>query len=1001
MCGLLGYGQQVEIPRIGRMPALPQPYQMRDWKDVASGYARLVFDESLEGDHLPLASRKTSGTNYADCSPLYLDTYVGWNAHGSGSEAINVMPAVVTAAMFLDDESLKRDLAASIADFFNRKNGENVYLNGFSSKSGNDWWYDVMPNVYFYQLYDLMPEASPYFAEQFVSVADRWLQAVYQLGGKVYPWAYPNMNYRAFDLISGKPLDKGVKEPESAGSIAWILLQAYQKTGEKRYLQGAQMAMEFLNSLTSNPSYELQLPYGVQAAAKMNAILGCNYDLEKLFNWCFDRGPLRGWGCITGTWGGYDVSGLIGEANDGGNDYAFVMNGFQQMAALAPVVKYDKRYALAFAKWALNNANASGLFYRTGLPEKNQEATSYAWSKQYDPQAVIPFESIKEKWNGVSPLAMGDALRGQWAATNLSLYSGSSVGYLAAVVAKTDVEAILQLDLNRTDFGSDDLPTYLYYNPYGEIKQVTLDLPAGNYKIYDAITESFLTGAVSGKTVVAVPAGGVCLVTLVPAAAEVRRQGNKLYAGSQIIDYHYGYDYTPSLRIKNLSMQNSQVLPGSWVTAVSTLENSSGTPVNDWFLNGEKVSGQSGNIFRTEAPAALGEYCVKLVCSDNGRTATDSVVFRVVEKLYDAPEIGQLVSDTSAPAGSGTEVHVTARLKEAMVGLDYEWTVSAGELTGATNDSVVRWRLPDAEGVFRITCKAANLSGSSSAGTELLVRRDGGTEHEPLLYFPLDGNLTDYLSGQTSLNVPSGAAYTEGRFGSALSLEGTGAYAYLPNSEELNFTEAVALALWVSPKASNGKEQFIVSHGSWQDRYKLSLNPDMTLRWTVKTSGGIADLDYPVKLVPGKLLHVTALYTGFSAELYIDGRLIAYKLLNGTIGTTDKDFTLGAMNTQEMEYNFTGLIDELRIYDAPLSPSQVRKLPTLFAGGSGIGESTTDRIRFYGRDGVIVTDFEGVEIRGVYSLVGKQVENAGLDTGTYLVRYVHGEQQATAKVFVR
>lgn len=1001
MCGLLGYARQVEVPRIERMPSLPQPYQMRDWKEVASGYARLVFDESLEGEHLPLVSRKTSGMNYADCSPLYLDTYVGWNAHGKGSEAINVLPAVVTAAMFLDDEAVKQDLASSVADFFNRKNGENVYLNGFSSKSGNDWWYDVMPNVYFYQLYDLMPDASPYFDEQFVSVADRWLQAVYQLGGKVFPWAYPNMNYRAFDLISGKPLNKGVKEPESAGSIAWILLQAYEKTGNKRYLEGAQMAMEFLNSLTANPSYELQLPYGVQAAARMNALLGCNYDLEKLFNWCFDRGPLRGWGCITGTWGGYDVSGLIGEANDGGNDYAFVMNGFQQMAALAPVVKYDKRYAKAFAKWALNNANASRLFYRNGLPEKNQEATSYAWSKQYDPEAVIPFESIKEKWGGTSPLAMGDALRGEWAATNLSLYSGSSIGYLAAVVAKTDVEAILQLDLNRTDFGCDNLPTYLYYNPYGEVRQVTLDLPAGSYKIYDAVAESFRDGTVSGKTTVGIPSDGVCLITLVPASAEISRKGTKLYAGAQIIDYHYGYDYTPSLRIKNLSMQNSQVLPDTRATAMAALENTTGNPVCDWFLDGEKLNGTSGYIVQVQVPAALGEHRLKLVCSDNGRTASDSVVFHVVGKLYDAPVVERLISATSAPVETGSEVKVAARLKEPLPGLDYEWTVSAGELSGATNDSVVSWRLPESEGVYRITCKATNLAGNSSAETELLVRQEGGAEQQPLLYFPLDGNLTDYLSGQTSLEMPSGVAFADGKFGSALSLEGANACAWLPNSDELNFGEAIALALWVSPKASNGKEQFIVSHGSWQDRYKLSVNPDMTLRWTVKTSGGIADVDYPAKLVPGKFLHVTAVYTGFSAELYIDGQLISYKPLNGTIGKTEKDFTLGAMNTQEMEYNFTGLIDELRIYDRPLSPSQIRKLPTLFAGGSGIGDLQTAPVRFYSRDGIIVTDREGVEIRGVYSLAGQQVGNAGLEKGTYLVRYVSGEQPGTAKVFVR
>jgi hypothetical protein len=145
--------------------------------------------------------------------------------------------------------------------------------------------------------------------------------------------------------------------------------------------------MEFLSGLTSNPSYELQLPYGAFVAAKMNAELDTDYDLQKMVNWCFDRGPLRGWGVVAGSWNGSSVSGLVGEANDAGKDYAFVMNGFQQAAALAPMVKYDKRFAHDIAKWILNLANASRLFYLSYLPEGDQD--DYLWSSQYDPESVI------------------------------------------------------------------------------------------------------------------------------------------------------------------------------------------------------------------------------------------------------------------------------------------------------------------------------------------------------------------------------------------------------------------------------------------------------------------------------------------------------------------------------------------------------------------------------------------------------------------------------------
>ena len=126
----------------------------------------------------------------------------------------------------------------------------------------------------------------------------------------------------------------------------------------------------------------------------------CSYNIDRLINWCFDWGRTRGWGAIVGTWGGYDVSGLIGEANDNGDDYAFVMNGFQQAAALAPVAKYDKRYARAIGKWLLNIANASRLFYNNVLPEDHQEPQSYAWSSVYDTESCIPYESMSKVSSG-------------------------------------------------------------------------------------------------------------------------------------------------------------------------------------------------------------------------------------------------------------------------------------------------------------------------------------------------------------------------------------------------------------------------------------------------------------------------------------------------------------------------------------------------------------------------------------------------------------------------
>ena len=90
--------QQINISRIEQMPNMPQPYHMRDWKQVALGYDSLVFYFDLSGDYLPLIWQEASGINYPDHARFGLHSVVGTFSPTSG-EAINVIPAVISASL--------------------------------------------------------------------------------------------------------------------------------------------------------------------------------------------------------------------------------------------------------------------------------------------------------------------------------------------------------------------------------------------------------------------------------------------------------------------------------------------------------------------------------------------------------------------------------------------------------------------------------------------------------------------------------------------------------------------------------------------------------------------------------------------------------------------------------------------------------------------------------------------------------------------------------------
>ena len=934
---------QLSISRIDQMPDSPVPLQIRDWNAVTHNYDGYVFNLNKTGQYLPLSRLGAQGQfNYTDNTPLFLDSYVGADGHLSQAEAINILPAIVGASLAGVDKSNQNGVnwVAMVKDFFNLKNGQNVYLNSYSTTSGNDWWYDVMPNVYFYQLRSLYPDAAPQFSAQFTTVADRWLYCVNQLGGSTTPWLVPYMNCRAFNLATGLPLTTGVPEPESAGSISWLLYNAYLETGNRKYFEGAQLAMDFLTGFESNPSYELQLPYGTLAAARMNAVEGTNYPLQKLLGWCFNRGALREWGALVGTWGGYDISGLIGEANDGGDDYAFVMNGFQQAAALAPLPKYDKRYARTIAKWVLNITNASRLFYWDALPQTHQD--SYAWASVNDPTACIPYESMKEVWQGKIPFATGDAVSGGWAATNLSLYSGSSVGYLAAVAQPTNVPEILQIDLNKTDFyGDNSLVSYLYFNPNQVIKQVNVDLPPGTFGVYDAITETILFSVASDSIQLAVPAGEVRLIRLYSAGQEPEALGGQLYAGDDILDYHYQYAYSENIRIKALSADQNPIIINSVFTAYCEPGNiKPGELVQfDWFLNDALIEGQNQMQVQLTAPGTQSQVVLKCRISANGQTDEDTLNLQIVEHIPMPPVVNGIQAGSKYTI-TGDQNTFTVLVDPAPGDiLEYAWSASTGFLS-LTGGSSVTWQAPATPVVGTVTVQVTNQDKlSATVSAAVLVKDTSLLFQTPLIWYPFDLDNRNVAADRFHATA-SGVTRTEdarGRPSLAYRFTDGQNIIYADNHDDLNFTDAVSLSCWVRCEQL-GSERFVISHGSWQQRYKLSITPEGLLRWTVKTNSGIADLDGSAPIELNRYYHVSVLYTGYSMELYVDGVLDTYKAFSGAILPSTKPFTIGRMDNVETQYALRGSVDEVKLWNKEIPVTQVEQLMNQWAASAGIND---------------------------------------------------------------
>jgi len=917
---------QLSVSRVDQMPDFPQPYFMRDWQAVTKKYDAFVFDMSKTGTYLPLSGLGNSGVNYPTLKPILLNTYVG-SGSATQAEAINILPALVGASLTGIDKSMQDGVnwVEKTKDFFNAANHQNVYLNSYSALSGNDWWYDLMPNVFFFQLSTLYSDDA--YPAQINAVADQWLAAVQAMGGKTMPWSVPDMNYRAFRLSTMTGNATGVHEPEAAGAIGWLLYSAYKSTGQRKYLDGAQLSLEFLTSLTSNPSYELQLPYGTVTAARLNAVHGTSYDVGKLLSWSFDRGPLRGWGTIVGAWDGKDVAGLVGEAADNGNDYAFMMNGYQQAAALAPVIKYDKRYARALSKWILNLANASRYYYPQFLDAAKQDDN--AWSTTNDPESVIGYEALKENWNGKALYGTGDAKRSGWAQTNLALYGSSHVGYLAAVVQTTNVEGILRLDLNKTDFfGDNNFPAYAYFNPHSEDKQVTISLEGVGHDLYDAISESVIAHHITTDYTLPLKPGEVKVISILPADADLQATDGKLYLGDKIVDYHYGYDFGNDLRIKSLTTASLQHEFAETLTIYAAVDNAAADVSYQWYVDDILQRTTTVGEFEWTTPSTEGTHVVRLNVSDGISTASGELTLSVMKDVPKPPDIS--IEQQSPYYYHGKPVQLICRADQSSTDkLSYAWNL--GSESYSQQDSLITW-IPSKEGLYTVTCTVTNSHDlSASVATNVLVKDDTEPEVDVLAWYPLNVDVKDY-SGHgynAGVNGTSKADDALGNADFAYRIASQDDVIYVPNALSLNFVDEMTVSCWISVSPT-GREAFVLSHGSWEKRWKLSITPQNYLRWTVKTGNATVDVDSREPILANRYYHVAASYSGYSLELYIDGELDSYMTLNGSVQQADEPITFGQKGMDETQYYLNGVIDEVRIYNESLQPWQIATLKTLW-----------------------------------------------------------------------
>lgn len=166
----------------------------------------------------------------------------------------------------------------------------------------------------------------------------------------------------------------------------------------------------------------------------------------------------------------------------------------------------------------------------------------------------------------------------------------------------------------------------------------------------------------------------------------------------------------------------------------------------------------------------------------------------------------------------------------------------------------------------------------------------------------------------------NGAAWTTGKIGGALDLDGVNDYATLPPNmiNPAETTSGFSAAAWVKLRASSGAVQLILQQDGATGRIWLNRRGDGALETYL---GGIATISTGTIPV-GVWTHVAVTYDGTNVRLWLNGNLEATNAVTAE-AATDR-LIVGADKTFGQLWN--GQIDELTIYNRKLPQPDIEDL---------------------------------------------------------------------------
>lgn len=199
-------------------------------------------------------------------------------------------------------------------------------------------------------------------------------------------------------------------------------------------------------------------------------------------------------------------------------------------------------------------------------------------------------------------------------------------------------------------------------------------------------------------------------------------------------------------------------------------------------------------------------------------------------------------------------------------------------------------------------------------------------------YYPMDSGSGSTISDQALNNdgTINGVSWTtDSKIGSScLSFDGTDDYVDVSHKSVL-MPDRITVSGWVNFNDAS-KDWMMVDKGdSHPGTFYLydDANDSYGVRWTIKDGSNRYDAEYNAvsDLNNNQWYHIAGTFDGKKARLYVDGVLVGS--VSANFGSNSEPLWIGRY--QGGGYHVNGKIDDVRIYNRPLSTPEIKALYNL------------------------------------------------------------------------